>query len=154
MTVIETARLIIRNFGTDDWQDLREVIITYQASEFAQYDHKWPTAAEELKGITEWFAAGDRYLVVCLKPTGKLIGLVALNPSEANYPSCQLLRRLGMKETGQHTEALQTTEDGEPVAFAGLTFAISREEWAANAPAVGIEAAYYLENGALKSRVR
>lgn len=181
MTVIETARLIIRNFGADDWQDLREVIITYQASEYAQYDHKWPTTAEEIKGITEWFAAGDRYLAVCLKTKGILVGLVALNPSEekggelnlgyifhtdyhgkgyategcravldyafgqlavdrvvtgtavANEPSCRLLRRLGMKETGQHTEALQATGDGVPVEFAGLSFAISKEEWAANA---------------------
>lgn len=180
MTTIETDRLTIRNFGADDWQDLQEMVIKYQESEYARYDHQWPTCMEEIKDIVEWFAGGDSYLAACLKTTNKLIGFIALNPGEeegdvefnlgyafhtdyhgkgyategcravldhtfgplagervvtttaaANKPSCQLLRRLGMKETGQHTSSFQETPDGKPIEFASLSFAISRKEWVA-----------------------
>jgi RimJ/RimL family protein N-acetyltransferase len=178
MTTIETDRLTIRNFGADDWRGLREVAEQYRASEYAKYDHQWPTTVEEIKRIVAWFAAGDRHLAVCLKATGKLIGFVALSPgaeegqiefglgyvfhtdyhgkgyateacrailghafrlltahrvvsstAAANHASCQLLRRLGMRETGQRTVSFAKTPDGEPIEFVALSFAISRGEW-------------------------
>lgn len=60
------------------------MVIKYRASEYAKYDHEWPTATVEIKGIVDWFAGGDSYLAVCLKRTGKLIGFVALNPDEGD----------------------------------------------------------------------
>ncbi len=184
MTTLETERLIIRNFKADDWQDLQEMAVKYQASEYAQYDHKWPTDAEEVQGIAEWFAGDDDYLAVCLRATGKLIGFIALKSDEdklategggefslgyvfnpvyhghgyategcqaildyafgslgaervvtgtaaANTPSCQLLKRLGMRETGQHTASFHETLEGEPIEFIALSFALSRDEWRA-----------------------
>jgi RimJ/RimL family protein N-acetyltransferase len=77
---IETARLVIRNFTVDDWPDLQEISAKYKALEYAQYDQEWPTSADEIKSMVEWFAGGDRFLAVCLKATGKEIGLIALNP--------------------------------------------------------------------------
>lgn len=178
MTAIQTDRLAIRNFDVDDWHDLREMITQYQSSEYAMYDHEWPTATEEIKRITEWFAGGDSYLAVCLKTTRKVIGFIALNREEqddclafnlgycfnadyqgkgyategcqavldhafgqlaadkvitgtaaANQPSCRLLMRLGMRKTGESTGSLRQTPDGKPIEFAGLSFAISRDEW-------------------------
>lgn len=82
MTTIETDRLTIRNFSADDWQDLHEMILQYQSSGYAQYDHPWPTSAQEIKGIAQWFASGDSFLAVCLKTTRKLIGFIALNREE------------------------------------------------------------------------
>jgi ribosomal-protein-alanine N-acetyltransferase len=79
MRSLETDRLVIRNFDRDDWQELQEMAIQYQASEAAQYEDPWPTSTEEVKGMAAWFAGGDDYLAVCLKTTGKLIGLVAIN---------------------------------------------------------------------------
>ncbi len=79
MVALETDRLIIRNFHPDDWQDFQEVIIEYQASASAKYEDPWPTSAEDIRNITGWFAGGDDYLAVCLKPTGKIIGFVAIN---------------------------------------------------------------------------
>jgi len=76
---LETDRLIIRSFSPDDWQDLQEMAIQYQASEWAKYEDPWPTSTEEVKGMAKWFASGDDYLSVCLKTTGKLIGLIAIN---------------------------------------------------------------------------
>jgi len=79
MDAIQTDRLIIRNFGEDDWRDLHEMILQYQASEYAQYDHEWPTAEEKIQEVTHWFSEGDSYLAVCLQSTHKLIGFVAQN---------------------------------------------------------------------------
>jgi len=78
MIALETGRLIIRNFDVGDWQELQEVAVEYQASDAAQYEDPWPTSAEEVQGIAAWFAGGDDYLAVCLRATGKVIGLVAI----------------------------------------------------------------------------
>ena len=78
MISLETARLIIRNFTLDDWQELQETVVAYQTSELAQYEAPWPTAEDRVKEIAGWFAGGDDYLAVCLRETGTLIGLVAM----------------------------------------------------------------------------
>jgi RimJ/RimL family protein N-acetyltransferase len=79
---LETGRLTIRNFSPADWRDLQELAIEYRASKWAQYEDPWPTSEEEVKGMATWFASGDGYLAACLKTTGKLIGLVAINRRE------------------------------------------------------------------------
>lgn len=82
MEAIYTDRLIIRNFKSDDWEALHEMIVQYESSEFGAYDQQWPTAPEEIKGVTEWFASGDSFVAVCLKDTGRFIGFVGLNPEQ------------------------------------------------------------------------
>jgi ribosomal-protein-alanine N-acetyltransferase len=82
MITLETKRLVVRNFNIDDCEGLHEMIVQYEASEFAAYDQQWPTSIEEIKGITQWFARGDNFLAVCLKDTSQFIGFVALNPEE------------------------------------------------------------------------
>jgi RimJ/RimL family protein N-acetyltransferase len=80
MIMLETNRLIIRNFKSEDWEALHEMILQYEASEFAAYDQQWPTSPGEIKGVTDWFASGDNFLAVCLKDSGCFIGFVSLNP--------------------------------------------------------------------------
>jgi RimJ/RimL family protein N-acetyltransferase len=58
------------------------MIVKYQASEYAVYDHQWPTSEEKIQEITEWFVSGDSYLAVRLEDKGTLIGYIALNPEE------------------------------------------------------------------------
>lgn len=82
MTHIETERLIIRNFAADDWRDVQRMAIDYSASEYAKYDHPWPTDDEGIQGATNWFASGDGYLAVCLRSGGQYIGLLALHPRD------------------------------------------------------------------------
>ncbi|MBN1640393.1 MAG: GNAT family N-acetyltransferase [Anaerolineae bacterium] len=84
MQAIETRRLTIRNFGAEDWRDLHEMIVAYQAMEVAQYDGAWPTAEDKIRGIAQWFAGSDHYLAVCLRDPGTLIGLVARSPKEGS----------------------------------------------------------------------
>jgi ribosomal-protein-alanine N-acetyltransferase len=79
MKPLSTERLVVRNFKTDDWQDLQQAIINYQASESAKYEDPWPTSEEKIKGIVSWFAQGDEFLAVELKLEGRVIGFVAIN---------------------------------------------------------------------------
>jgi RimJ/RimL family protein N-acetyltransferase len=79
MVTMETDRLTIRSFGSDDWPELQKLAVQYQASEFAQYDRPWPTSAEEVQGMAEWLAGRDDYFAVCLKATGRLIGFIAID---------------------------------------------------------------------------
>ena len=82
MVSLETDRLVIRNFRPDDWQELQQLAIAYQASDAARFEDPWPTAEEDVKGMASWFAGGDGYLAVCLKPPGTLIGLIAIGRRE------------------------------------------------------------------------
>jgi len=76
MHTLKTKRLIIRNFHPDDWQELLELATRYQATEYAKYDHAWPTTEEEVKGMAKWLSGEKGFRAVCLKSTGKLIGLL------------------------------------------------------------------------------
>ncbi len=78
MNPIETDRLLIRNFTAGDWQALQGVIVRYQASDSARFEPPWPTTDAEIQGIAAWFASGEDYLCVCLKTTGAVIGLLAI----------------------------------------------------------------------------
>ena len=79
MNPLETGRLTIRNFHPDDWPQLHELAVAYQATEAAQYEEPWPTSEDEVQGMANWFASGDGYLAVCLQASGALIGLLAIN---------------------------------------------------------------------------
>jgi [ribosomal protein S5]-alanine N-acetyltransferase len=92
METIQTDRLTLRNFRPDDWRDLHEMIVKYQASEYAQYDDQWPSSEEAIQQVATWFSEGDAYLAVCLGKTGKLIGFVALNERQDEQES---VRNLG-----------------------------------------------------------
>jgi ribosomal-protein-alanine N-acetyltransferase len=92
---IETERLTLRNFCPEDWRDLHEIIVGYQATEYAQYDDQWPTGEDGIQKITAWFAGGDSYLAVCLRDTGKVIGLIALDERSESDESDGPARNLG-----------------------------------------------------------
>lgn len=79
MIAIKTDRLELRNFSIDDFRDLQEIIISKETSEYAIYDHEFPTSENEVKLITERFAKGDRFLAVCELTSNKVIGYVCLN---------------------------------------------------------------------------
>ena len=74
MQPIETDSLTLRNFTAEDGPALLEMLVQYQASTYAKYDHQWPTDPEKIKGVAKWFAEGDAYLAVWLKETNAFIG--------------------------------------------------------------------------------
>lgn len=178
--IIETERLLIRNFIAEDAEALRDIVVRKEASEYAAFDHPWPTSLGAVRGIVEWFSKEDAYLAVCLKEDGTLIGFISLDPGDderareydlgcffhpdyhgrgyategcravlghafsrlrarrvtsgtaaANEPSYRLLQRLGFRQVGESETSFRDTEDGQPINFRGLAFALTREEWKA-----------------------
>ena len=90
MTMLETERLIVRNFRSSDWKALRHMIVQYQASAYAAYDYQWPTSEDEIRKIAEWFATGDSYWAVCLKDTHQFVGFVSLNTEQGDPQTVNL----------------------------------------------------------------
>ena len=83
MISLETDRLTVRNFRVEDWQDWQAAIVAYQATDAAKFEDPWPTSDEDMKGIVSWFAGGDEYLAVCLKPEGTVIGMVHIGQRDS-----------------------------------------------------------------------
>lgn len=76
---METDRLIIRRFTTEDTEAVFELSNDRNNSSMKNFDHQWPTDMEGCKGATAYFAGEDIYYAVCLKPSMKLIGFIAYN---------------------------------------------------------------------------
>ena len=82
---IETERLIIRGFVPGDWPDLHEYLSQESVVEYEPY------GVFTVEGSRREAAArskDDRYLAVCLKDGGKLIGNLYL--SERDYETWEL----------------------------------------------------------------
>lgn len=82
MNNIQTQWLTIRNFQNEDWRALQQIVLSFQSSAYAAYDHPWPSSDGEMKGICSWFSRGNAYLAVCLGNTSGPVGYIALNPAE------------------------------------------------------------------------
>jgi len=77
MINLETERLLIRNFTSNDWSGLAELGIKYEETELAIYDEgPWPDDPEKYKEIVEQMSTNDVFLAVILKENSKLIGLI------------------------------------------------------------------------------
>jgi RimJ/RimL family protein N-acetyltransferase len=112
MKPVETDRLTIRNFVPEDWRDLLEVAVNYQASDYAKYDHKWPTDEQGVRGMANWFSKGERFVAVCLKSTGKLIGMISINPKEPGVEyGFGYVFHADYQGQGYASEACRTTVD-------------------------------------------
>ncbi len=82
MTSFETPRLVIRNFKPEDWRLLKELIIWFNASEYAAYDHPWPASDRKIKELCRRFAANGGYFAVLIKSTHDFIGYISLVQTE------------------------------------------------------------------------
>ena len=78
---LSTDRLVLRGFAPDDWQDVHELAIDWRRAPGPDFD-KWPTTEEAAKGLTGHFSSSPKYFAMCVKETGKVVGLVALNGYE------------------------------------------------------------------------
>ena len=107
---IETERLVIRNFATDDWTDLQEISVKYRASQYAQYDQQWPTSADEVKGMVEWFAADTEH------PSALSLQVQALLAEAIQVPPDQITPDLAFGDLPQwdsmgHMEVMMRLEE-------------------------------------------
>ncbi|UYP43957.1 hypothetical protein NEF87_000242 [Candidatus Lokiarchaeum ossiferum] len=78
MIRLQTERLLLRNFTSNDLKDLLEITQQYEASEMGKYDQPYPQTAKELQPLLDYLSMGDEFAAVELKTQGKVIGLMQI----------------------------------------------------------------------------
>lgn len=79
---MQTINLKIRKFCNVDFDDFAELIRDKMASEYAIYDHPFPTDDDTLKKVLDYFSSTDEFFAVELICTNKVIGFLTLNNCE------------------------------------------------------------------------
>jgi [ribosomal protein S5]-alanine N-acetyltransferase len=75
---METKRLVIRKFRSNDGEDLKEYAIYKKSTGFESWEN-WPTDSEGCRGVADFFASNENYWVVCRKSDDKMIGFISFN---------------------------------------------------------------------------
>jgi ribosomal-protein-alanine N-acetyltransferase len=83
MHPIETKRLVLRPFTADDWQDFRELALDWKAAPGPAFD-KWRTSEAACKELVKHMSTSDNYFAMCLRESGKVVGLLAINGIDEN----------------------------------------------------------------------
>ena len=83
MRPIETERLVLRSFTPEDWRDVRELALDWKAAPGPAFD-KWPTSAEACRELVRHLSRQESYFAMCLRGSGKVVGLLAVNRIDAN----------------------------------------------------------------------
>jgi len=78
MQTIETKRLFLRVFTSEDWPDVHKLAADWSKAPGPAFD-KFSTTEAETKGLTEYFAKDDKYYAVYLREAKRVIGLLGLN---------------------------------------------------------------------------
>lgn len=76
---IETERIIIRKFQSDDWKDLQEIAVSNENSGFADCDHKWPTDDGGVKSACEYISKVEQFWAVEAKDLHKVVCFININ---------------------------------------------------------------------------
>jgi RimJ/RimL family protein N-acetyltransferase len=79
MKILETERLLVRNFKAEDWQDLQEYV---KQKEIFKFEPEWDISEEGCKNACIYFSKENVFLAVELKATGKMIGHIYFNRAE------------------------------------------------------------------------
>jgi RimJ/RimL family protein N-acetyltransferase len=78
MNNLETERIIIKKFSTNDWKDFHELSIDWKAAPGPAFD-KWRTTEDAAKESVEFMSQADNFFAIELIATNKVIGLLGLN---------------------------------------------------------------------------
>ena len=78
MPRIETRRLVLRPFTADDWRDFQELAVDWAAAPGPAFD-KWRTSEAACRESVEYMSTRDRWFAMCLRDTGKVVGLLGIN---------------------------------------------------------------------------
>jgi RimJ/RimL family protein N-acetyltransferase len=78
MVRLESGRVVVRNFSAGDAEGLRRVAVSYSGSPYARFDHAWPTSEEGMGEAVAYFAGGDDFLAVCVRGSGRLVGMISM----------------------------------------------------------------------------
>jgi RimJ/RimL family protein N-acetyltransferase len=82
MKAIGTKRFVLRAFEPTDWPDVHQLAIDWSKAPGPAFD-KWPTDEAGAKGLTDMFTKSSKYVAAYLRQARKVVGLIALNNTEA-----------------------------------------------------------------------
>lgn len=105
---METERLYIRRFTTDDWMDIYEYLSDERVVEYEPYP---PLSEAQSKEAAEQRAASKDFWAVCLKESGKLIGNVYLSEQEQQNWEVGYVFGFSYQNAGYATEAVKALLD-------------------------------------------
>jgi len=105
---IETERLIIRRFKSDDWKDFYEYFSNEEVLKFEPYK---PFSEEESKKEVVRRITDPAFLAVCLKETNKLIGNIYFEEKDFNTWEIGYVFNLNYKSRGYATESCKVIMD-------------------------------------------
>ncbi|MBQ8231274.1 MAG: GNAT family N-acetyltransferase [Lachnospiraceae bacterium] len=83
--ILETSRLYIRNLSETDWQEMKNIFIDFNNSQYAVYDMPLPTEDEETRALTKRFAESKLFFVVFLKELSDMLGYVCFHKDGDKY---------------------------------------------------------------------
>lgn len=75
---METLRLTLRKFATDDFEDFSELICDRQASEYSVYSEPFSTDEEDLRKLLSSLTESDLTWAIELKAERRVVGLIRL----------------------------------------------------------------------------
>ena len=78
--MINTNSLLIRELVPEDWQEMQNIAIDFQKSEYAVYDMLLPVRDEEIKALTKQFAESHLFFAVIFD--GIMIGYVCFHEKD------------------------------------------------------------------------
>jgi RimJ/RimL family protein N-acetyltransferase len=79
MIIIETDRLLVRNFRAEDWKDLQEYL---SREEVMRFESAWDTSDEGMRKAAVELSRGNSFWACELMNTGKMIGHVYLGKEQ------------------------------------------------------------------------
>ena len=82
---LETTRLFIRHLNESDWENMKNISIDFNHSEYAVYDIPLSTEDGEIKALTKKFADTNLFFAVILKETSDMIGYVCFHKDGDKY---------------------------------------------------------------------
>ena len=78
-SLLNTRRLTIRHFDSEDWNDVLSLALDWRAAPGPEFD-KWPTSEHEVRDLTSYFAGNpETYFAVEDRKNSTVVGLLALN---------------------------------------------------------------------------
>ncbi len=99
---METQRLMIRRFRSDDWHDLHEYLSQAEVVKYEPYDL---FTEEQSRQEATRRSTDDSFWAVCLKNTGKLIGNVYLAKQDFDTWELGYVFNVNYQGNGYATEA-------------------------------------------------
>ena len=82
---LKTSRLRIRPLHETDWQEMKNIFIDFNNSQYAVYDRPLPTEDEEIKTLIKRFAESNLFFVVFPKETNDMLGYVCFHKVGDRY---------------------------------------------------------------------